>query len=1004
MNQNDPLNNKTVGVVDTINPVMADASIASTPREPKDIGTKKMSLSEFGATVKKKYPQYANYADEVIGQKTIERYPEYKDRIEQATPEDQANGNSSYLGKVRNGFDYVAGNVDKAVSGLATLYGGGEGGIANKLLSGVKAGASDIEKGNTLKGVAKSALRTAGDFAQTVYAPVSALLTASGVGKFFEDVQKNVEAGKGLVGEAVNFITDNPSVQEFAKSHPNAGEDFGRALTIALAATDTGKIEPSTVLQRTTAQFNGAMDYMRNEFSSNVGGTGKGGGTINYIKSMDKLIGDGAKPTDIYSNPNMGIYQPNIAKQIVSNGYNVFRSRGLQSLGDQYVKSFGDFTNVTPEMIIQNGAKLVTPSPITSGAVPKSTESAGFFKQFTQEIGDGFRSMIDSPNINPQIKASAQRLQTQYKVDPVSTYDNFYRQEQQFKNDAKADTALGVVGERTGNAFDKVIAQRRLTGEILSEELAKVGNIKVGITPVFDNLNSSITKEGLVYDSKMGSIRPTKNQTKMSTSDVDMLSLYANELGQLGQNPSISQIDGFLSRISNDLDIYKSKNNITGTTNGERIIKGSLFQIREQLSKAADSNSNLADYAKARKTYSELTDFLDEGSSYLGQKTQSGDYARDASLTKSSVQSILNNGKKDWLMKLEDLTGYPALDESILAIQAMKDSGNFRANSLLETLTSGGGIPTPSGIADKVFGWVANKVGEVIKGSPYEQTKSFLQEQSKNQGANAIDAISGTIKDIGSNTAKGAGFVGGKIKDAVMPETALAGGAIYNDADIKQIDNLAKTSRALHPSGFGDVAGKAYGVSKGGEIFMYGLDPEKVKAGGGGGSIVANDTTKANKYTLVSKGKTIKITSPDGRTEFIPNKGPSDDSSDRMPNKEGVQYPYTYKDMPVYKWIPSDYIPAYSNDNIITTYSSNEVSPADGSTRTRIMVKDSKGTPEIWQIVQLPTGQKVAYLEQRFGKLPDEPILPTIINDQKPEQPAPPATSTKRVNATIKEI
>lgn len=41
----------------------------------------KLTIEQFGATVKQKYPQYANFSDAEIGQKTLEKYPEYSDRI-----------------------------------------------------------------------------------------------------------------------------------------------------------------------------------------------------------------------------------------------------------------------------------------------------------------------------------------------------------------------------------------------------------------------------------------------------------------------------------------------------------------------------------------------------------------------------------------------------------------------------------------------------------------------------------------------------------------------------------------------------------------------------------------------------------------------------------------------------------------------------------------------------------------------------------------------------------
>src|SRR4051812_32769914 len=41
----------------------------------------KMSIEQFGATIKQKYPQYSSFSDADIGQKTLAKYPQYQDKI-----------------------------------------------------------------------------------------------------------------------------------------------------------------------------------------------------------------------------------------------------------------------------------------------------------------------------------------------------------------------------------------------------------------------------------------------------------------------------------------------------------------------------------------------------------------------------------------------------------------------------------------------------------------------------------------------------------------------------------------------------------------------------------------------------------------------------------------------------------------------------------------------------------------------------------------------------------
>lgn len=160
-----------------------------------------------------------------------------------------------------------------AFTDVKTLYGGSEQGIAVKLASGVSEGAKDIQKGieigglqgvpSVLKGFGKTALRTAGDVAGAVFAPIASGLdvaTGGKINQFFTNVQKTIESGGGLLGESVSYLADNPEIQKFAVEHPNAGEDFGRALNILFSKGEKGNIkrafvEPQTVIKEANSQI-----------------------------------------------------------------------------------------------------------------------------------------------------------------------------------------------------------------------------------------------------------------------------------------------------------------------------------------------------------------------------------------------------------------------------------------------------------------------------------------------------------------------------------------------------------------------------------------------------------------------------------------------------------------------------------------------------------------------------------------------------------------------------
>lgn len=360
-------------------------------------------------------------------------------------------------------------------------------------------------------------------------------------------------------------------------------------------------------------------------------------------------------------------------------------------------------------------------------------------------------------NVGPQLESSANRMfleGTKRTQDPLTAYENYLTQSKKAITDIKADPAIASVGESIGDAFKQVVTNRRAVGKTMADELKKVADVKTDILPTVDTFVADLGQEGLVYDRVARKIVQEAGQTKMTADDLALLERYGVELQKLGSKPTVGELDAFMSRLPKEIDIYKSGKNITGSTNAERIIKKSLSDLREQFSPSI--NPAFETYYNARKEYAKLSDFIEEGSGFLGKLTQSGDFAKDASLAKSSVQSILNQGKKDWLNKLEELTGYPALDDSVLALQAMKDAGDFRGLSLLEELSKG--APTSAvGFSQKVIDYAMAKVGRVVGGTPEEQTRAFLKalkegaEQESKGGNAAFGAATGVVPDEEGN-------------------------------------------------------------------------------------------------------------------------------------------------------------------------------------------------------------------------------------------------------------
>jgi hypothetical protein len=373
-------------------------------------------------------------------------------------------------------------------------------------------------------------------------------------------------------------------------------------------------------------------------------------------------------------------------------------------------------------------ARLAGLTAKTATLVPKTGSLLETVKEGASALKNSVQVAFGKKAANPQLEASANRLYlegAQRVGNPVERYDKFVNQSKAALTDIKADPPIAEVGGHIGDAFNQVVKQRRAVGQTMGEELKKVGGIKTNITDAYTNLETALKDADLTYNGRTKKIIPG-SASKMTAEDTSLLESYISELNKLGAEPTVAQIDATIARTQGLVNNFKSAKGITETTNAERLIKASQNALRDQLNPAKSGNKALAKYAEARAAYSDLSDFIDEGASYLGNVTQSGDFAKDASLAKSSVQSILNNGKKDWLIKLEEKTGYPAMDDAVLALQAMKDAGDFRGLSLLQTLSEGS-IPTSkAGITQKMIDFAIEHASRVVAGTPEEQTRAFL--------------------------------------------------------------------------------------------------------------------------------------------------------------------------------------------------------------------------------------------------------------------------------------
>lgn len=499
--------------------------------------------------------------------------------------------------------------------------------------------------------------------------------------------------GTRVATDVSNNVNDAASKLSTLPANPSLGQEVGAGLNVAKNAT-------SAVL----APLNEAPGFKQlGQFFQAIGKP------ISDTLMQNPTYADAATKLAGFFDKNPGVsdalatadnvLQIGGAKGAVEGGVGLARDTASTKAGIDAVHD-----SISGLIESENPAQVLKPKATPFGSPAPSS------------LVDQIKVSLAKNNIDPRLETSAQRL-----ADPVSTYDDYAAQAKRATSDVKADPPLAKVGEHIGDAYDQVVNTRRAVGENMAQELEAVKDKPVDLGSSFTKFEEELNKNGLQYDGESRKFIPN-GQSKLTSFDQDQIGSYVEELNKLGANPTAGEMDAFLSRVPREMDVAKASRNITDTTNAERLIKGNLADLRSSLVKQPGMEA----YAKARSAYANLSDFLDEGSRHLGAKTQSGDYARDTSMAKSSAESILSGGKKDWLIKLEGLTGYPALDDATLAIQAMKDAGDARGLSLFKVLT-GGGLPTPHGVLAKLAGWGAEKAADAVVGSPTEQTQAFLR-------------------------------------------------------------------------------------------------------------------------------------------------------------------------------------------------------------------------------------------------------------------------------------
>ncbi len=246
-------------------------------------------------------------------------------------------------------------------------------------------------------------------------------------------------------------------------------------------------------------------------------------------------------------------------------------------------------------------------------------------------------------------------------------------------------TPLEHVGNKIIDGLKQIKDRASSVGEAKSQimEQAKVGYQKVG---------------NIAQKTALG-LQKAFSGMKLDPSDAKIVKEFQDTLMQLGDNPSLREVDAVIDLLQDRL--YKA-----GRSNAVEVtdrITGKLRSAIGELNGQIQTIGGEA-YKKANQEYSEIIQLVTELNARLGKEGSNA-----GSLVKR-LFSPSDARTKELFKELQRLTGQDYFRDSRLAKFVMEALDDTRAASLLEQMPK-----SPGGVIDKVIDYGVSKITDPIK-------------------------------------------------------------------------------------------------------------------------------------------------------------------------------------------------------------------------------------------------------------------------------------------------
>jgi len=286
------------------------------------------------------------------------------------------------------------------------------------------------------------------------------------------------------------------------------------------------------------------------------------------------------------------------------------------------------------------------------------------------------KAEISVPTKNGFILKTIDKITPEEKIAVQRETNNLYSKlentAKQFKEDRRDILSpLEIVGQRTDKlGLEKANKLRISEGK----KMGKIENLFKDKTVDLsgDKINNFIN-EFLGSEKKFG--RTVKDKTFIED--------FAKDYDKLTKNPNVKNTLDFTRTWTNELEDLKD--NFGGFKDNKRtytLVEGAIKDIKNNTRNLIAKDNKK--YAKALSNYRLTSKIREEANRLMGKEGLAGERLKGGALAKRAVQSSSDAGARQFYNILKKVTGYDGLKEADIAIQAMKDVGDYQGLSLLE--------------------------------------------------------------------------------------------------------------------------------------------------------------------------------------------------------------------------------------------------------------------------------------------------------------------------------